>query len=59
MDDQEVGIEHARKILGDLAMDARDEGRITFLTLYGRVVAAIVPRHIAEQALNQHKQENP
>jgi hypothetical protein len=35
MDDQEVGIEHARKILGDLAMDARDEGRITFLTHYG------------------------
>ncbi|MGI5274853.1 hypothetical protein ACQEUU_37370 [Nonomuraea sp. CA-218870] len=57
MNGEEIGVEQARKILGHLANDARDTGQITFLTYNGRRIAAIVPRHIAEQALNHNSQE--
>ena len=43
MSENEYGIDKARPILGDLANDARDHGRITYLTHYGRRIAAIVP----------------
>lgn len=39
----EMGIEDARKVLGDLARAARDEGTVTYLTSHGSPVAAIVP----------------
>jgi antitoxin (DNA-binding transcriptional repressor) of toxin-antitoxin stability system len=43
MSKKEVGVEQARKILGDLADAAYHHGEITILTRYGRPYAAIVP----------------
>ncbi len=59
--ENEIGINPARPKLGDLANDARDHGTLTWLTYYGRRIAAIVPVEIAEAALNQREntaQEN-
>lgn len=39
----EIGIEQARKTLGDIASKAQYAGQITYLTRNGRRVAAIVP----------------
>jgi hypothetical protein len=43
MSSTEIGIEQARKVLGDLATRAQLTGQITYLTRNGRRVAAIVP----------------
>lgn len=40
---QEVGIEEARKALGAIADSAHNEGVITYLTRYGRPIAAVIP----------------
>jgi antitoxin (DNA-binding transcriptional repressor) of toxin-antitoxin stability system len=40
---EEVGIEEARKNLGPIADRAHNEGTITYLTRYGRPIAAVVP----------------
>ena len=42
-DDVEIGIEQARKQIGDLADRARYAGQTTYLTRHGRRIAAIVP----------------
>lgn len=40
---QEMGIEEARKTLGAIADQAHDDGVITYLTRYGRSIAAVIP----------------
>lgn len=40
---EQTGIEDARKALGPIADRAHNEGVITYLTRYGRPIAAIVP----------------
>ena len=49
MSEKEIGINQARPKLGDLANDARDHGQITYLTHYGRRIAAIVPTNFIPQ----------
>lgn len=43
MDEREIGVEEARKVLGTLSDAAAFEGRITYLTRRGRRHSAIVP----------------
>jgi antitoxin (DNA-binding transcriptional repressor) of toxin-antitoxin stability system len=49
MSSKEVGIEQARKTLGDLADAAHHRGEVTYLTKYGRPYAAIVPVSLVPQ----------
>lgn len=51
MNEREIGVEEARKVLGDLADDAGLDGVLTYLTRHRRRVAAIVPLdRIAEES---------
>ena len=43
MSTQQIGIEAARAILGDLADQAHEDGTVTVLTRTGKPVAAITP----------------
>ena len=43
MSEREIGVEEARKTLGNLVDDAALEGAVTYLTRRGRRYAAIVP----------------
>lgn len=40
---EEIGIEEARKALGAIAESAHSQGTLTYLTRYGRPIAAVVP----------------
>jgi hypothetical protein len=53
--DSDLGIEEARKTLGELARAARDEGAVTWLTTHRVRVAAIVPVPVAEAGLQQQE----
>ncbi|MQA86721.1 MAG: type II toxin-antitoxin system prevent-host-death family antitoxin [Streptosporangiales bacterium] len=46
---EEIGVEQARAKLGELVSRAEYRGEITYLTRYGRRVAAVVPARIAEE----------
>ncbi|MEU9014230.1 type II toxin-antitoxin system prevent-host-death family antitoxin [Streptomyces sp. NPDC048479] len=39
----DVGIEEARRTLGDIADRAHNDGQITYLTRHGRPLAAVIP----------------
>ncbi|MFH8343115.1 type II toxin-antitoxin system Phd/YefM family antitoxin [Streptomyces sp. AM6-12] len=43
MSEREIGIEDARKILGDLVDEVRYTGAVVTLTRYGKPVARICP----------------
>lgn len=50
--ENEIGIEQARAILGDLANRAHYSGQVTYITRHGRRIAAIAPlNHIKEPAM--------
>jgi hypothetical protein len=50
VNDRELGVEEARKVLGNLVDDAGLDGTVTYLTRRGRRFAAIVPLTLVTEA---------
>ncbi len=53
---QTLAVEAARAKLGELAHQARLNGVVTFVTLYGKPAAAIVPHDVADDYLRRRDQ---
>ena len=54
---EEVGIEEARKNLGDIANRAHYAGQVTYITRRGQRIAAIVPANRAAQEKPMTRQD--